>query len=289
MSTITIAVLLTTYNRKQKTISCLESLQRQKLSEGVILNTFLTDDASSDGTAEAVKYTFPSVNIFRGSGSYFWAGGMRNSWKEALSSNADYYLLLNDDTVLTENAISILLGNSDMPRKKNQIPAICIGSTMDENTGKISYGGRGLNSRIIWSSGQLISSKIEYVPCDIANANIMLVPAEIVEKIGILSNTYTHGLADYDYTLRAKKAGFNVVVAPGFLGTCVDDHGKNWKSTNTTLKERIAYLKSPKGLAYKEYLQFIKDHFPLSYPSAFFKLWIKTFFPVVWDTFKKEG
>ena len=104
----------------------------------------------------------------------------------------------------------------------------------------------------------------------------------LINKIGFLSNSYTHSLADYDYTLTAKKVGFDVLVAPGFLGECKDDHGNNWKSSKVSLKDRIKYLKSPTGLAYKEYLIFIKRHFPASYPSAFVKLWLKTFFPFIW-------
>ncbi len=281
-----IAVLLTTFNRKQKTLACLESLKAQKLPQGVQIDVYLTDDASADGTATAVKSFFPEVNVFQGNGSFFWAGGMRNSWKQALKFKPDYYLLLNDDTLLTETAISVLLNRNSNSEQATTKPAIIIGSTVDYTTGVISYGGRKLTSKISWNSGSLINSETDYVSCDVANANIMLVPNAIVEKIGILSNVYTHGLADYDYSLKARKAGFDVLVAPGFLGSCIDDHGNNWKSGKVKLKDRIKYLKSPKGLAYEEYLKFIKTHFPLSYPSAFCKLWIKTFFPFLWDTFK---
>lgn len=284
---MTIAVLLTTFNRKQKTLACLQSLEKQQLPDDVNLKIFLTDDNSADGTAAAVKSAFPDVNVYNGNGSLFWAGGMRYTWQQALSSNADYYLLLNDDTLLKETAIATLLQCSNYVKSKGAKPAICVGSTADDDTGKISYGGRKLPDKNSWSEGSFVYSDTEYVNCDVANANILLVPAEIVKELGILSEKFTHGLADYDYTLKAKKAGFGLVVAPGFLGTCIDDHGNNWKSANTTLKERIAYLKSPKGLAYKEYLGFIKEHFPKSYPAAFIKLWLKTLFPFIWDTFKK--
>ncbi|MEJ7769100.1 MAG: glycosyltransferase family 2 protein [Chitinophagaceae bacterium] len=280
-----IAVLLATFNRKEKTITCLESLNRQALAEGVHLEVFLTDDASSDGTAETVGKNFKNVNIFNGTGSLFWAGGMRNSWSQALSYNPDSYLLLNDDTVLTKNAVSDLLKCSTQQAKNGTSPAICIGSTVDMQSGEISYGGKKLRSKIRIAS-DTVFSETESLECDLGNANIMLVPKQVVEKIGILSTAFTHCLADYDYTLRAKKAGFQVIVSPGILGHCIDDHGKNWKSSNVTLKERIRYLKSPKGLAYKEYLHFIREHFPLHLPSAFFKLWLKTLFPFVWDKLK---
>ena len=285
---MTIAVLLTTFNRKQKTLACLQSLYQQQLPEDVHLKVFLTDDNSADGTSDAVKTHFPEVQVFNGSGSLFWAGGMRNTWQKALAATADYYLLLNDDTLLTQTAVAALLKCSGYAKSKGNKPAVCVGSTADDETGKISYGGRKLADKNSWGEGFLVYSETEFLNCDVANANILLVPAEVVKEIGILSTTFTHGLADYDYTLKAKKAGFGLLVAPGFLGTCIDDHGNNWKSANTTLKERLAYLKSPKGLAYHEFLGFIKEHFPKSYPAVFVKLWLKTLFPVIWDKFKHK-
>ncbi len=284
---MTVAVLLTTFNRKKTTLDCLESLKNQILPADVHLNIFLTDDASSDGTADAVKSSYPDVNIFHGNGSLFWAGGMRNSWGKALLSKANFYLLLNDDTILTKDAVSVMLKYYSNASYKTSKPAICIGSTVDLATGQNSYGGRKLTSTLYWNAGYFMFSETDYQSCDVANANILMVPQQIVDKIGILSDAFTHGIADYDYTLKAKKAGFDLIVAPGYLGRCINDHGNNWKSANTTLKERIAYLKSPKGLAYKEYLGFIKYHYPLSYPLSFIKLWSKTLFPFVWDTLKK--
>jgi GT2 family glycosyltransferase len=281
-----IAVLLATFNRREKTLTCLESLYNQEGLGNTSLEVFLTDDASSDGTAAAVKSSYPAVHVLHGTGSLFWAGGMRNSWSNALKSVADYYLLLNDDTILVKTAIADLLKYSSI--EANTTPAICIGSTMDWHTGEISYGGKKLRSKNTIKS-DTVFSKTQYVECDLGNANIMLVPGSVVEKIGILSDAFTHALADYDYTLRAKKAGFKVMVAPGVLGNCQDDHGKNWKSTNVPLKKRIEYLMSPKGLAYSEYLGFIREHFPLHLPSAFIKLWMKTLFPFVWDGLKKNN
>lgn len=280
---MTIAALLTTFNRRQKTLACLQSLMAQYLPEDAELKIFLTDDASADGTADAVRENFPEANVYAGTGSLYWAGGMRYTWKKAMAYDPDFYLLINDDTVLSPNAVFDLLKSG---MANNADPAIVIGSTCDENSGNISYGGWKLRSKLLWKS-ERVHHQSNMAECDFGNANIMLVPRAVVNKIGVLADHFTHSLADYDYTLKAKKAGVAVKVAPGFLGSCVDDHGNNWKSQNTTLKERISYLKSPKGLAYKEYLRFIKDHFPLSYPSAFCKLWMKTFFPFIWDSFKK--
>lgn len=278
---MTVAVLLATRNRKAKTVVCLQSLQNQRLPQGVQLTVHVTDDASNDGTPQAVLLTWPEARVYEGNGNLFWAGGMRHTWQEAEKESPDFYLLLNDDTVLHEDALKTLLNAPDVHN------SLCVGSTKDPFTHQRSYGGRKLTAKRSWRDDEVVLSETEYLPCDVANANIMLVPKKIVEQIGILSDAYTHGLADYDYSLTARRAGFAVHVAPGFLGDCVNDHGKAWKSQKTSLSQRIHYLKSPKGLAYKEYMTFIKRHFPLSYPSAFVKVWMKTFFPFIWETFRK--
>ena len=42
----------------------------------------------------------------------------------------------------------------------------------------------------------------------------MMVAREVVEKIGILSEGYVHGVADYDYTLKAVKKNIPVFDFP---------------------------------------------------------------------------
>lgn len=281
-----IAILITTFNRKEKTLACLQRLKEQQVTFDIKLTVYLTDDDSKDGTAEAAAAAFPGIHIYHGNGSLFWAGGMRKSWSEALKSNPDFFLLINDDTILFDDTINTILQTFKEAAKQYKKPVIVVGSTQN-GKGKISYGGRKLISSKKINTSRLIENNECFAECDLGNANIMLVPREIVAEIGILSDKYTHGIADFDYTLTAKKKGFLTVVAPGILGLCEDDHGNNWKSANTTLRERISYLYSPKGLAYKEYLYFIKRHFPSHYPEAFSKLWLKTLFPFLWDSLKK--
>jgi GT2 family glycosyltransferase len=283
-----IAVLLATYNRKDKTLTCLSNLKKQEIPDDLDLEVFLTDDASTDGTTKAILEQYPKTHVYHGNGSLFWTGGMIQSWTMALASNADYYLLLNDDTFLKKDTIKIILQSCIDFYKVHAFHAISVGTTKDPDSGEITYGGRKLYSKH-QPQNYRVDPQAHSVECDMANSNIMLVPAEIVAKIGILSKEFTHAIADFDYTLRAKKAGFSVIVAPGILGLCANDHGKNWKSSQVKLSERVKYLYSVKGLAYKEYLLYIKKHFPLNLPASFLKLWVKTLFPVVYDLFKKTA
>ncbi|MET4082563.1 GT2 family glycosyltransferase [Pedobacter sp. UYP30] len=279
-----IAVLLATFNRKEKTLSCLESLFKQNINNHINLNVFLTDDNSSDGTQAAVKRCYPFVNVLKGTGSLFWAGGMRNSWTNAIKSKPDYFLLINDDTLLKPDCVSKLLKYYET----DKAGGIAIGSTIDVEKNKISYGGHKLfyADKVPCFS---VFSETEYLECDMANANIMMVPKNVVKEIGILSSEFTHSIADFDYTLRAKKAGFKTTVVPGVLGSCVDDNLNDEFKIKRNLKQRIAHLKSPKGLAYKEYMGFITNHFPSHKPIVFIKIWAKTLFPVLWQKIKKTN
>jgi len=76
-SNATIAVLITCFNRKAKTLESLRLLFAQDLPPDVSLQVYLVDDGSTDGTGEAIAQTYPQVTILSGTGSLFWNGGMK--------------------------------------------------------------------------------------------------------------------------------------------------------------------------------------------------------------------
>src|SRR5580658_7643570 len=95
-----IAVLMTSFNRREVTLKSLDSLFRQQKAEGIRFAVFLVDDGSTDGTGGAVKSLFPQVKVLQGNGALFWNGGMRVAFAAAVQESFDAYLFLNDDTTL---------------------------------------------------------------------------------------------------------------------------------------------------------------------------------------------
>ncbi|WP_405399577.1 glycosyltransferase family 2 protein [Maribacter sp. Asnod2-G09] len=282
-----ITVLLTCHNRKTKTYNCLQALSKCTLDDGFELNIFLVDDGSTDGTTEYLQGKFDNLQIIQGSGSLFWAGGMRMAWQYANEheKNTDYYLLLNDDTIVFEDTITRLFRDLEYV---NEPKSIIVGPTQNPETKKISYGGHRILNWFLFR-GEMVMPNNEFPQkCELGNANIMLVPKEVYKEIGSLSKKYTHGIADYDYTLKALRHGIKTYVSSSFCGYCEYDHGVNWLKQNSNLKDRIAFLYSHKGLSYNEYLQFVKSHLPYHLPIAFLLLWGKTLFPIIWQLFKNE-
>lgn len=283
---IKIAVLSCSYNRKKKTTRFLTSLVNQQVPENCTMDIYLLDDNSPDGTANYVKTEFPTVHVVSGSGSLFWAGGMRTLWEHVLGlDNYDFFLLCNDDVMLFDGAINRLFDAHKLSRFPGNI---ILGTVQDSEGSSITYGGQKIINKITGNTNNIVPDPVKLIPCEIGNANIMLVDKTTVDKIGILSSSYTHGIADYDYTLTALRNGLKVWIGPGYYGICDNDHVITWLPQRTPLKKRIEYLYSPKGLAYNEHMVYVKRHFPLSVPITHVKLWVKTLFPIMYDVFKKE-
>lgn len=282
-----IAVLLTCHNRKTKTIDCLSSFFKATIPTEYELDIFLTDDGSSDGTGEAVKGLFPQVKVLKGDGNLFWAGGMRLAWKTAMSEKSyDAYLLINDDVVLYPDFFVHLLETEAYSLAQTGKKGIYSGATMDDS-GMVSYGASVIKKNHFIMTAQKLEPASQPQRCEFTNANVLWISGDVVDKIGIFSEKYTHGIADYDYSLQAVKKQIPVWLAPNVCGVCNYDHGKKWKSNNIPLKQRIAWVKSPKGLAYNEYMYYIRKHFPMYLPYSFFLMWMKVFFPFIWDRYKK--
>lgn len=283
-----IAVLLTCFNRKEKTLQCLNSLESLLLPDNVELTTFLVDDGSKDGTSQAVREQHPSVRILCGDGSLFWAGGMRLAWQTARNEAAfNFYFLINDDTVLYPDSLSELLKADFFAHSAYGKSGVYVGSTIDPLSGDHSYGGEKLIRSGDYSARKIIPDGT-YQICDFANANILLVSAAVVDKQGIFDTRYVHSIADYDYAMQANRNGFPVLLLPRYAGECVYDHTVPEEEPVVPLKQRIKRLFGVKGYAFREFLYFIRKFFPKQYLKTALTLWVRTLFPVMWRNFKKN-
>ena len=287
MKTENIAVLLTCHNRKNKTVACLKSLYRATIPSQYLIDIYLTDDGSSDNTSQTVSELFPEINLIKGDGQLFWAGGMRLAWKTAMERKSyDAFLLLNDDVVLYPDFLLKLLETDAYALANTGKKGIYTGATIDCSSNKVTYGGSWVKNYFFVVRLKMLSPVKRPQKCHITNANILWVSKEVVKKIGIFDHHFTHGIADYDYSMQATRKNIPVLLAPGICGECDDDHGKNWRNSKNSLKDRIVYLRSPKGLAYSEYLYYVGKHFPMFLPYSYVMLWLKTFFPFIWERVK---
>lgn len=140
-----IAVLLTVFNRKEKTLQCLGNLYKQLPIQGYSVDIYLTNDGCTDGTPEAIAQKFPEVEIIHSKGNLFWNRGMYTAWKEATKRKEyDYYLWLNDDTFLFDNTLNKLLLHS----KQTHQQAIIVASICSSQRNETTYSGHTSKGKI---------------------------------------------------------------------------------------------------------------------------------------------
>jgi len=275
---IRIAAILTCFNRREKTVNCLKKLfsaqelyNEENIDNQISLSLYVTDDACTDGTAEAVAQICHGRDlcICKGDGKCYWAGGMRLAWREAQKRHTewDFYLLLNDDTLVFDNVFDNLLECHSASLNIFRQGGLYSGITCSQKSPNIiTYGGKVLDSstkawRQVKPSGtpQLV---------DNTQANILMVHRSVVDSIGILHEGYVHGCADEDYSMSAKRQGFPVYVSSTICGYCENDHLSEVEETKELMKmsfkERKLYVNHPLHLD-ADYLLFIRRNLSSRY------------------------
>lgn len=267
-----IAVLLTVFNRKEKTLQCLRQLYAQHSVDGCTYDVYLTNDGCTDGTPEAVRQLYPLVYIIDANGNLFWNRGMYTAWKEAAKKDYDFYLWMNDDTFAYPYMLEELMGLSN--RKEDK--AIIVGATETSDKGEISYGGRTKIGLIPTPSG---------IPVEVAyfNGNIVLIPQYVFRILGNLDFYYTHSKGDFDYGIRARKAGVKMYQVGVTLGIC-DLHYKidQWCDPEVSFLKRWQLMKRPNGMPPKETFHLEKQTNIILASIHFVTIILRCIFPSLW-------
>jgi len=256
----TIAVLLTCFNRREKTLASLRALYSQELPQGASIAVFLVDDGCTDGTGDAVRKNFPAVTVLQGTGSLFWVGGMRIAFGEALKQGFDFYLWLNDDTDLYPDTIKKLLATNAALGPEFTDRAVIAGATCDPVTGELTYGG--LERFTIWHPINFRHVTPGDVPKRVvtANGNCFMIPAAVAREVGNMCPEYWHTLADMDYGLRAGLYGFSVWITPGYIGTCANDHPPRSRFRKLSARQRWDKIFGPTGHPPRSWAAYCKRH-----------------------------
>ena len=101
-----IVVIVLTWNGREDTLSCLESLQHVDYPNWKIL---VVDNGSEDGSVEAIHQKFPAVVVIETGKNLGFAGGNNVGIEAALKGGAEFILLLNNDTTVAPDILRALV------------------------------------------------------------------------------------------------------------------------------------------------------------------------------------
>jgi GT2 family glycosyltransferase len=207
-------VVIVNWNGLSDTLECLESLDRMSYASHRVV---LVDNASSDGSAAAIRGRHPSIRVIENKENLGFTGGNNAGIRHALENGADYVWLLNNDTIVDRNALSALVEaaesdpdagiyGSKIYYDSNREVLSFAGATIDWRSGRSLHIGRGEPDR-----GQYDAVRdVERV-----SGCSMLVRKEVCGRVGLLDDDYFLYAEDLEWCVRARSAGYRCVFVPG--------------------------------------------------------------------------
>ena len=210
-SSLVISVVLNT-NHREDTLQCLASLNRSTYKNHKII---LLDNASSDGSIEAVRTLWPEVQIIKLQKNLGYAGNNNLGIQAAMEQGANWVFILNEDTILDPECIRhlVLVSESDQ--------TFGIAGPMvyhhDEPNVIQSAGGRIDKYYRGWHLGQneLDQGQFEQPhPVDWISGCGMMVRRSLIEQLGAIDERFFYYMEEFDWCIRAKKAGWQIIHVP---------------------------------------------------------------------------
>ncbi len=221
-----LSIVIVNYNVCSFLEQCLRSIQR---SEGVDyrqdLEVWVVDNASSDDSVAMVKSGFPWVRCIENKENVGFAKA--NNQAIALSGG-DYVLLLNPDTVLEENTLSVCLAFMDVHPEAGGLGV----RMLDGNGRFLPESKRGLPTpetafykmtglaRLFPRSPRFARYYMGHLDegrtweVDVLSGAFMMMPKRVLDKIGYLDETYFMYGEDIDLSYRITLGGYRNYYLP---------------------------------------------------------------------------
>lgn len=191
---------------------CLESLNKVTYDniEVIIVNN------GSDDLSGINKHLKLKMQTLKSPSNVGFARGNNLGIKEALKNQADYILLLNDDTVVSHDFLSILVDAGESNPDAGMLgPKIYY---FDEPR-KIWFAGASFDPRtcmITTPGSDRIDEGESFKPMtsDYLTGCALLIKRQTIEQIGLLDERFFLYWEDVDWGFRSRKAGFRNLVVP---------------------------------------------------------------------------
>jgi GT2 family glycosyltransferase len=196
-----VAAVVLSWNRRDETLECLRSLAGEA---GV--RVILVDNASTDGTVEAVRSEFPGADVIVNDSNLGFSAGNNVGIRRALELAADWVLVLNNDVAVEPGFLVPLL---DVAERRPDVAALSPKILLAEPSDVIWFAGasydprRGYNGRQRGYGERDDGRFDELRETDRVCGAAMLVSRAVLERDGLFDEELFAYYEDTDWSLRA--------------------------------------------------------------------------------------
>lgn len=209
-----VAIILVNYNGSTDTIDCIKSLNKIKNLKFEII---VVDNCSTDDSIEKLQkiknnYKFTLIEAESNNG---FSAGNNIGIEYAKKIEADYYLLLNNDTVVESDFLEKLLS----PFENKNCGATISKILYFSNKNMIWYNGGNLNNKTGRTehydfNKMNIPDQKENQKVTFASGCCLCISKEVVDKVGLLDENFFLYEEDAEYSYRILKNGFDIIYVP---------------------------------------------------------------------------
>lgn len=205
-------VVVVTWNgaaRLPATLGALRGLDRE-------LDLVVVDNGSADGSSDRAAALFPGVHLIRNRDNRGFAHGSNQGIEHALAGGASHVALVNDDMRLDRAWLRELLAESARDPSIGVLGGLILFDDRPDtinSTGLVRDRWWRVRDRDLGAPrsarGDLSASDVEGV-----SGGAMLLTRSALEKVGRLDPTLFAYFEDFDFCVRARRAGFRVRFVP---------------------------------------------------------------------------
>jgi GT2 family glycosyltransferase len=208
-----IATVIVTYNAEQFIEKCINSLHLSSIRTDVTV----VDNNSSDKTCEMISAKFPQVKLIQSSSNLGFGKANNIGIRWALSNQADFVFLLNQDAWIEENALQALLSISDAYSQYGILSPIHY-QYENDTWHKGFYRYIKMYAPLLLNEAEIQTDALNVYDVEFVPAALWFVRAETFRKVGGFDPIYFMYGEDNDLASRVQAAGYKIGVVPEAKG-----------------------------------------------------------------------
>lgn len=206
-----VAVVVCNYNKKEFVLSCIESILAQSYQNR---DVYVVDNASTDGSCMALRECYgEQIIVIENPVNSGGSGGFNAGMEMALRRPYRYLVLADNDIRMDAEALGRL--HDYMENHEDAGLAGTVILKMDEPETVMALGSRLDKDKYEYHDnfrGAIYNENLpETLECDYVPACTLMVRREVVDKVGLMDESYFLYWDDIDWATRIGKAGYRVV------------------------------------------------------------------------------